>query len=67
MPSYIPIPKLELINQIRKNVTITAMAKKYNVSRATIHNKLKEFDINHQNLKFNHNFFENINNEYKAY
>ncbi len=67
MPSYISIPKSELMDQIRKNMTITSIADKYHVSRATIHNKLKEFDINHQGIKFNHNFFENIDDEYKAY
>lgn len=56
-----------LTEEIRRGKTITAIARNRGVSRATIYTKLKSSGVNHQKLKFNHNFFEDVNCEEKAY
>ncbi len=56
-----------LTEDIRRGKTITAIASEHGVSRSTIHTRLKTNGLNHQRLKFNHDFFENIDCEEKAY
>lgn len=57
----------EIVQDIKSNNTIVDIAKKHGVSRNTIYTLLKKYGIDHQKLKFNHDFFENIDNEEKAY
>ena len=47
--------------------TIIKIASQFGVSRSTVHYILKKEGINRQLLKFDHNFFEIINTEEKAY
>lgn len=56
-----------IIQDIKNSNTIIDIAKKHGVNRRTIHTLLQKYGIDHQKLKFNHDFFENIDNEEKAY
>lgn len=56
-----------LTEDIRCGKTISSIAEERGVSRSTIHIRLKEDGIEHQKLKFNHDFFEEIDCEAKAY
>ena len=49
------------------NKTIVKIASQFKISRHVIHRILKSENINRQLLKFNHNFFETIDTEEKAY
>jgi len=56
-----------LTEDIRNGKTVTAIAQENGVSRQTIYNRMKTQELSHQKLKFNHDFFENIDCEEKAY
>lgn len=56
-----------LTEDIRNGKTITAIAEEYGVSRDIIYNRLKLDGLDHQKLKFDHDFFEIIDSEEKAY
>lgn len=57
----------DIVTLIRKNYPIKSIAAMYSVHRTTIHKLLKDNDIDHQKLKFDHSYFKNIDNQDKAY
>ena len=57
----------KVVTLIQQGYTITSIASKFCVSRNTIHRKLKNHGIQSQRLKFNHDFFADIDSEFKAY
>lgn len=57
-----------ILKYLQNGDTVKIIAKKLNVSRETIYHRLKMINIqNTQQFKFNHNFFECIDTEEKAY
>jgi len=58
---------ITLVEDIQNGKTITAIAKERGVDRSTIYNWMRSDRLNHQKLKFNHDFFEKIDCEEKAY
>lgn len=67
MPAYIHIEKQEVIDLIRQRFTVKEIAEKLNIHRQTLIRKMRRWDLNQQKIKFNHNFFEKIDSEEKAY
>lgn len=56
-----------IIEKIRIGRTISDIAEEIGVNRRTIHIWFKKWNVDHQRLKFNHDFFEQIDSEEKAY
>lgn len=61
------IPTNNIVKYIATGKTIKDAANKFNLNVYTLYYKLKKANIDIQALKFNHDYFECIDNEHKAY
>lgn len=59
--------KNDIVNYIKNNTTVVDVAKILNVPYYAVKNFMSKNNIRHKDFRFNHNFFENIDNEEKAY
>ena len=57
----------EVCREIKRGQSIKSIAADWRVSRSLIHKRLKSAGIAHQKLKFDHDYFEAIDDEHKAY
>lgn len=67
MPAYIHIEKQEVIDKIRAGFNVKQIAEQFGIHRQTLIGKMQQWQLNQQKIKFNHDFFENIDCEEKAY
>jgi len=60
-------PVQKIVGMVREGLQIKEIAKIYGVERGTVSEFLSRFGLNKESVKFNHNFFNNIDNESTAY
>lgn len=63
----IDLPLQKITQDIRNGKSLTQIAKELGVNRLTVAARLKEAGLSKESVKFNHDFFEIINSEEKAY
>lgn len=56
-----------VINRLKNNETVTDIAIDCGIDRTTLSLHLKQIGITRENIRIDHNFFTNIDNEIKAY
>ena len=61
------IPRKSVLRDLREGISVVDIAKAFNVDRNTIYNRLRKWRVQPKIERFNHSFFEYINNESKAY
>jgi uncharacterized protein YfbU (UPF0304 family) len=61
------LTEIVLINLLETGNTVVDIAKFYKTTRHQVYKKLKEFSIDRRAIRFNEYFFDDINNEQKAY
>ncbi len=61
------LQKERIVSMLKDGLSVTLIAQKHDVSRRTIQNRFKKWNIKSSLERFNHSFFEGINTEDKAY